>query len=127
MRSPIRIRYQLQGQPELAEAFRDVQRAFDSLPTVLLRKIDAMYYTEPLILSNLEQEPEAIELIRVFEVAAPETPVVGAGGVCHYVWLPQEGGARITSINGMSLAANGGKKYRFTFRLTYAAVGGFNV
>lgn len=126
MKLPMRIRYQLPDNPALAENFRDIQRAFDAIPIVLLRNVETQY-TEPLVLGNMDNEPNGIEALRVVDLAAPETPVRDAGGVCHYVWRPDRGGAQIFAINGMSMAANGGKKYRFLFRLTYAAVGGFSV
>lgn len=126
MKQPIRVRQQMLQNPEFGELFRDIQRAFDSMPTELLRKIEMMY-TEPLVLGHLEQEPESIELVRIIDLANQDTPVVNAGGICQFSWLPAEGGAHIKSINGLSLAANGGKKYRLTFRLTYAPVAGFNV
>jgi hypothetical protein len=122
----IRIRQQLLKDPDLAEQFRDVQRALDSIPTVLIRKIE-VDYQEPLVIGNLTNEPDAIECIRLIDLLSQETTVLGAGGVCHYVWRPDRGGAQIMSINGMSVAANGGKRYRFTFRITYAPVGGFSV
>lgn len=121
MKLPIRIRFQLPDDKAQAENFRDIQRAFDAIPIVLLRKIE-VEYGEPLVLGNLDNEPDAIELIRVIDLDAPETPVL-TGGMCHYVWRPDRGGAQITSIDGMT----GRKKYRFTFRLTYAAIGGFSI
>lgn len=125
MRLPIRIRYQLTKNPELGESFRDVQRAFDAIPQVMLRKIETEY-TVPLVLGNLDNEPDAIELIRIIDLNSQESPV-GCGSLCHYVWRPDKGGAQIMAIDGLTLAANGGKKYRYTFRITYAPVGGFSV
>lgn len=124
MKQYIRIRHQMTQSAELGEQFRDIQRAFDAIPIIILRKNIEVEYQEPLTLGKLDSEPDAIECIRVVDLAAQETPVLGAGGVCHYVWRPDRGGAQLTSINGMTLAANGGKKYRFTFRLTYAPIGG---
>lgn len=125
MRLPIRIRRQLADDPEVGEQWRDIQRALDSMPTVLLRKVDVRY-AEPLVLGNMVNQPDAIEVIRVLDLNAPET-VLRAGPACDYVWRPDRGGAQITGITGMTLAANGGKLYRFLFRLTYAPVGGFSV
>lgn len=123
---PIRIRQQLSDNPELGEQFRDVQRAFDSIPTTLIRKIEVEFQV-PLVLGNLKNEPDGIELMRIIDLDAQERPVAEAGGLCHYVWRPDKGGAQLTAIEGMTLAANGGKRYRFTFRITYAPVGGFSV
>lgn len=125
MKLPIRVRMQLTDDPKLGENFRDIQRAFDAIPIVLLRKIETEY-REPLVLGSMDNEPDGIEVMRIVDLAKPETPV-RVGGLCHYVWRPDRGGAQIYAIDGMTLAANGGKKYRFTFRLTYAAVGGFSV
>lgn len=121
----IRIRQQLGKDPELAENFRDVQRAFDSIPTMLIRKVDIEYQI-PLVLGNLKNEPDGIELLRIIDLVSQETPV-GCGGLCHYVWRPDRGGAQIMAIDGMTLGIHGGHRYRFTFRITYAPVGGFSV
>lgn len=125
MKLPIRIRRQFAEDPEVGEQWRDIQRAFDSMPTVLFRQVE-MQYSEPLVLGNMVNSPDAIEAVRVTELAAVETPV-HVGGVCDFVWRPDRGGAQITGINGMSVAAHGGKLYRFLFRLSYVAVGGFSV
>lgn len=125
MKLPIRIRHQMTGSPELGEQFRDIQRALDAIPITLLRKIETQYAV-PLVLGNLMNEPDAVELIRIIDLNAPESPVT-CGSLCHYVWRPDRGGVQIMAIDGMTLAAHGGKSYRFTFRLTYAAVGGFSV
>lgn len=125
MKQYIRVRQQVLQNVELGEQFRDIQRAFDAIPIFLQRTIEMMY-TEPLVLGNLQQEPDAILCIRVIDLASQETTVLGAGGVCHYVWRADAGGAHINSINGMSLVSNGGKKYRLTFLLVYAPVGGPN-
>lgn len=124
MKLPIRIRYQLTKNPELGESFRDVQRAFDAIPQVMLRKVE-VEFSSVLVLGNMDNEPDGIELLRIIDLSAPEKPV-GCGSLCHYVWRPDKGGALIYAIDGMTLAANGGKKYRFTFRITYAPVGGFS-
>lgn len=126
MRQPIRIRYQLQGNPELAETFRDVQRAFDSQPTVLLRRFDAQF-TLPLVIGNLTDEPDEIRLGRIIDLTSQESPVTACSGMCHFVWRPDRGGAQITAISGLTLGVNGGKLYRYTFELVYAPVGGLNV
>jgi hypothetical protein len=122
----IRIRQQLLKDPELAEQFRDVQRAFDSIPTMLIRKFE-LEYQEPLVIGNLTNEPDGIELIRIIDLGAPESPLVGVGGLCHWVWRPDRSGAQVMSIGGMSLPFHGGVRYRFTFRITYVPVGGFSV
>lgn len=119
-----RIRHQLPRDVTQGEQFRDAQRAQDSVPHQLLRKVE-MIYTEPLVLSGLERSPEIIEAGRIIDLSAQEVPL-HCGGLCHFVWLPNRGGAQIGSIDGMSVAANGGKKYRFTFRLTFAPAGGLS-
>jgi len=82
-------------------------------------------YSEPMVLGAVSSNPSAIEAIRVVDLSGnQEAPVIGAGGVAHFAWKPQLGGAVINSINGMTVAANGGKSYRFTFRVTYAAARG---
>lgn len=113
------IRYQLSRDTVQGEQGRDIQGALDSIPEVRLRKLTAVY-TEPLTLGTFPKQPEGIELLRVVDMSAPEIPVL-CGQSCHFVWQPQNGGAVVKSIDGMSVAANGGKRYRFTFRITYEA------
>ena len=118
-----RIRHQLTRDVGLGEQFRDAQQALDSIAYQLHRTVE-MLYAEPMTLGGFEQRPDAIEAIRVVDMAAQETPVTDAGGVAHFVWKPRNGGAVIGSINGMTAAANGGKKYKFTFRITFTPRGG---
>lgn len=124
MRSQRRIRHQLSRDAVLGEQFRDTQQSLDAIPSTVLRRITTLY-AEPLVLGSFSQEPEGIELLRIVDLSAQEKPVT-CGSLCHFVWRPLLGGAQITSVDGMSIAANGGKKYRFTFRITFAAPGGFN-
>lgn len=119
-----RIRNQLANSVALGEQLRDTQQGIDTIPLMVQRRID-MAYSEPLVLGNLLRSPDSIEVVRVLDLSAQETPVP-AGGLCHFTWNPKKGGAQIMSIDGMSVAANGGKKYRFTFRLSYAPAGGSN-
>ena len=118
-----RIRYQLSSDPRLGEQFRDAQQALDNVPSMIERSVE-MLYSEPMVLGGFDRNPSSIEATRVVDMAAQETPVIGAGGVAHFVWKPRNGGAVITSINGMTAAGNGGKRYRFVFRITFSARGG---
>jgi hypothetical protein len=113
-----RIRHQLTRDVGLGEQFRDAQQALDGIPVTVLRKVE-MTYAEPMTLGGFARPPEGIEAIRVIDLSAQETPVT-CGGLAHFVWKPRQGGAQIYSIDGMSVAANGGKPYRFTFRITFA-------
>jgi hypothetical protein len=119
-----RIRNQLAKNVTLGEQFRDAQKGLDVIPITAMRKTE-MAYSEPMVLGNLSRQPDAIEVIRVIDLQNQERSIP-AGGLCHFVWLPDKGGANIGSVDGMSVASNGGRKYRFTIRLTYAPVGGFN-
>ena len=118
-----RIRHQLAREASLGESLRDAQSSLDIVPLIVLRRVE-MPYAEPMVLGGMDRSPEFIEA-RVVDLDAPEAPV-NCGSLCHFVWKPAQGGAQITSIDGMSVAANSGKKYRFTFRLTFAPAGGFN-
>lgn len=111
------IRRQLIGQADLGENFRDVQGALDAVPRTLNRTVELLY-TEPMTLGNLTVSPIAIEAVRVLDLSAQEKPVA-CGSLCGFVWNPGQGGAKITSVDGMSPVLHGGKKYRFTFRLTF--------
>lgn len=119
-----RIRQQLLSDAALGENFRDAQRGLDYVPLVTQRKIE-MLYAEPLVLGNLPVMPESIEVMRVLDLSNQERPL-HSGGLCHFVWRPKQGGAFIESVDGMSVPVNGGKKYRFTFRFSFAPGGGSN-
>jgi hypothetical protein len=122
MRSQPRIRHQLGRDVTLGEQMRDAQKGLDVIPVTVLRKLQ-MRYTEPLVLGGFERSPEAIEALRVVSMADQENALL-CGGMCHFAWRPNKGGAQITSIDGMSIAANGGKDYRFTFRITFEPTAG---
>ena len=94
-----------------------MQGAFDTIPHVVLRKME-LTYSEPMTL-KLRQRPEGIEVLRVVSLVANQEIPVKCGTAVHYVWRPDVAGAQITSIDGMSMALNGAKQYRFTFRITY--------
>jgi len=116
---PIRpqLRKQLWEDPDKGEQARDIQQAFDRQPRTALRTV-VMQYSEPLVIGNLREQPAGIEAIRILEDKDQQSPV-RAGGLCHFAWLPQKGGAVVGSIDGMNVPLNGGKSYRFTFRFTY--------
>lgn len=113
------LRQQLARDTSIGEQARDVQAGFDSIPRQLLRKV-AMNYSEPMTLGGFTSSPEGIEVLRVVPDLSPST-ALPVGGLCHFDWLPQQGGAVIRSIDGMSPTINGGIRYRFTFRLTFAS------
>lgn len=109
-----------QDQVELGGHVRAVQEIFDRVPVVEHRVIEALY-DEPMPLSAVE-EPFGVELVRIQNLQAPETPVNACYGFVHYVWKPLKGGALITKIGGMDVATNGTTKYRFSYRITYRMV-----
>lgn len=116
-----RLRRQLFEDVSMGEHARDTQRALDAIPLTLLRTVEANF--APMIaVGGATRPPDAVEAIRVVDMASQETPT-GAGGACDFVWRPQSGGAQVTGIPGLTVAANGGRRYRFTFRLTFAAGG----
>lgn len=118
------LRKQLFSDTNIGELARDVQQAFEQTPRMIFKTFEGLY-TEPMTVLALQSPPLSVELVRVLDLAAQETPVK-CGGLCHYVWSPQNGGCKITSIDGMSVAVNGNKAYRFTFRITYEpTAGGF--
>lgn len=111
------LRKQLFSNREQGEHARDVQRALDSQSYSFDKKLEA-FYTEPMILACGNEEPADIELVRIINLNAQETPVL-CGRAVHFVWKPQLGGASITSIDGLSPSQT--VKYRMTFRITRAA------
>lgn len=118
-----RIRHQLTKDVGLGEQFRDAQKSLDRFPVEILRTVE-MQYAEPMVLGGFSQPPRGIRVDRIIDMAAQETPVTACSGLVHYVWKPQQGGAVITNISGMTTAAHGGKTYRFEFRITFAPLGG---
>ena len=101
----------------LGEHARDTQKILAKIP-VVEHRITEQLYSEPLTLGQLTEEPFSIELVRVLNLFSPTTPVL-TGGMCHFTWLPQAGGAVIASIDGMSPGRDGATKFRFYFRVTF--------
>jgi hypothetical protein len=107
-------------QAELGAHARDVQEIFNKMPVIEHRVIED-FYAEPMVL-RANEEPFSIELVRIANMYALETPVSACFGMVHYVWKPTNGGAQITKIGGMDVATNGATKYRFYYRITYRMV-----
>lgn len=101
---------------DLAEHARGVQEVFDRIRVVEDRVVEQLY-AEPMTLA-LEAEPLYIECPRIVNLFQQDLPVIACSGMVHFTWKPRNGGAVITNISGMSVAANGGIKYRFYFRIT---------
>lgn len=116
------LRKQIFTKQDLGDHARDTQHAFDTIPQFLTKQLDA-FYTEPMALGSPvpNVEPESIELTRITSLVKPETPVL-CGSMVHYTWKPQNGGAVVTSIDGLSPSTS--IKYRFNFRFTYTAKAG---
>lgn len=96
------------------EALRDIdQQARSDVKFMLLPVIEAIY-SEPFYLA-LETEPKGgILCIRCIDSVSDKPVTCGVG--VHFVWEPDGGRAKITSIDGLSSGAGGGvKKYKFTF------------
>lgn len=108
------LRQRLFDDQQLGEHARDIQDALDALDRTERKTVEAAYQ-EPMTLA-LNEQPVAIEAIRVIDLSAQGTPVT-CGSLCSFVWGTS--GARITSIDGMSTVLHGGKRYRFTFRISY--------
>lgn len=108
--------YQTQRQKLGGANDRATQNVFMSLPRFVSLVLEAPY-VEPLAIAVIE-EPESIELVRIIDLKAQDTPVL-CGSMCHFAYLPQAGGANIRSIDGLS--SDPSSSYRFTFRITYKA------
>lgn len=100
----------------LGEHARGVQEVFDRIPVIEDRTVEQLY-AEPMTLA-LDAEPLYIECPRIINLLQQSLPVIACSGMVHFDWLPRQGGAVIRNISGMSVAANGGIKYRFYFRIT---------
>lgn len=101
---------------ELGEHVRAVQEVFDRQPVTEHKTVEQLY-AEPMTL-GLDAEPYCVELVRIVNLQQ-NLPVIACSGMVHYTWLPRNGGAVIANISGLSVAANGGIKYRFYYRITY--------
>lgn len=115
------LRKQLFPKQDLGDHARDVQGALDTIPRFVDRTLEA-FYTEPMALGSpiAGKQPQSIELTRITSLSTPETPVL-CGSMVHFVWKPQNAGAQVTSIDGLTPST--AVKYRFVFRFTYAAKG----
>lgn len=113
------LRYPLSRDTEQGERARDIQGALDTIPVVFLRTVETTY-SEPLTIGTLPSRPEGVELLNIVDQNGTLMPVL-CGSLCAFEWKPDNGGAQVTSIDGMSVGLNGGKRYRFTFRITYKA------
>jgi len=113
------LRKQLFDQRDLGDHARDTQGSLDQIPRMMTKRFDE-FYKEPMVLASPIEglEPESIELTRVVNLSAAETPVL-CGSMIHYAWKPQLGGAVVTSIDGLTPSTT--VKYRFTFRFTFTA------
>lgn len=115
------LRKQLFDKQDLGEHARDTQRAFDTIPRILSKTLEA-YYSEPMTLGSpiTGEEPESIRLARITSIVTPEQPVL-CGDMVHYVWKPQQNGCVVTSIDGLSPSTT--LKYRFVFDFKFPAKG----
>lgn len=100
----------------LGDNSRAVQNVFSSMPRFVTMAFESAY-VEPLALAVVE-EPQSIELARIVNLYSPDTPVL-CGSLCHFSYQPGNGGALITSVDG--LTSDPSSRYRFTFRITYKA------
>lgn len=107
-------------QADLAGHARSMQETLNRIPVVENRMIEATY-AEPMVLAAPE-EPFDVRCVRIADLQSLSTPVTECNGMVHYTWLPQRGGCVIHNIGGMTVAANGGKRYRFYYRITYRTV-----
>lgn len=112
-----RQRYFANDQTELGEFARDTQELVGRIPQIELR-ITEQQYMEPMTLGNMTQEPFCIELVRVTNLLAPQTPQQ-CGGMVHYTWLPAQNGCVIASIDGMSTLTDRIPNFRFYWRISY--------
>ena len=112
-----KLRQQLLQDQALGDIARDVQKVFDLLNPVTYKKFRE-YYTEPMVLGVFSEAPLSIELVRIATVTQPELPV-RCGGLVHFVYKPQRGGAIITNIDGLSPVVR--TQYDFVFKVTFEA------
>jgi hypothetical protein len=100
---------------------RDAQTLFQKIPVIEQRIVEE-FYKEPSAMGGLQEEPFSIELVRIVNLLNAQTLVTACTGFVNFVWLPNNGGASIQNVGGLSVAANGATKYRFYYRITYRMV-----
>jgi hypothetical protein len=104
--------------PTVGKLAQDTQKIFNLINPVSYKEFQREY-TEPMALGVFSEPPLCIELVRVTSVAQTEQPV-RSGGMVHYVYKPQKGGAIITSIDGFT-PTTPRTFYNFVFRITFRA------
>lgn len=110
------LRNQLLQDQSLGELARDCQRVFDLINPSIYKPFRS-FYKEPMVL-GIPTPPLCIELVRITPVIQAEQPV-RCGGMVHYVYKPQQGGAVITSIDGLTTVGTP-TQYDFVFRITFS-------
>lgn len=122
MSRQLRMKYRYFGpqHAELSDVARNTQEVVGTIPVVELVPV-VQLYAEPMYVA-LSEEPYALELARIVNVEAPEDHPV-CSGMVHWVWEPQNGGARIDRIEGMTTAAYDQTRFKFFYRVTYALPG----
>lgn len=110
-------RYFGPDQSDLGALARDSQEIIAKIPVTELRMVETLY-SEPMTLGQLVDEPFSIECVRVINMFAPQVPVK-CGGMAHFVWKPENNGAVITSIDGMSPTLDAAIRFRFYYRITF--------
>lgn len=100
----------------LSESLRDADRVLRGMSTFAYANVEAAY-VEPFFVS-FPSEPNGIELIRIRDRAALDTPVA-CGQACHFVWEGTR--ARITSIDGLTPSSS--RMFRMCFRASYEGNG----
>lgn len=112
------LRQQLVADKTMGDLARDTQRVLLLINPTIIRRYRALY-REPMVIGTFSEPPLAIELIRITQVVQPEKPAL-CGGMVHYVYKPAQGGAVITSIDGLTVAPTP-VQYDFVFRITFEA------
>lgn len=115
------LRKQIFDKQDLGEHARDVQQSLDTVARFVPKELET-FYTEPMALGSpiANIEPKCIKLTRIVSLVKPETPVL-CGELVHFNWKPQNGGAIVTSIDGLTPSTS--IKYRMRFEFEYPAKG----
>jgi len=115
------LRKQIFDKQDLGEHARDVQQSLDTVARFVPKELET-FYTEPMALGSpiANIEPKSIKLTRIVSLVKPETPVL-CGELVHFNWKPQNGGAIVTSIDGLTPSTS--IKYRMRFEFEYPAKG----
>jgi hypothetical protein len=101
---------------DVAESFRDVQSALDSIPEQCIYVSTPQQYTEPMTFATDDARvPRIVTLARVLNADEPTTPVA-YGAVC---WEYVGGAGGQIKVHDIASMSTGATRYSFTWKVEW--------